>query len=103
MLAEGLASVDSKPIWILGVQMQFGLGGDPGSAGDRGNDLARPFPLLVAPDESASENRFLNPWIAGVEPFIRGQAGQFRAGAGSAWRPVVGPSRAEDEVPGIPA
>lgn len=83
--------------WIGGIKMIDALAVYPGATGDARDDPAvRKF--IEGTEEHGVENAGLTLGFTGFE-FSGGlEAGELRAGAGAAWRAVVGFSRAKHEV-----
>src|ERR1700740_3307353 len=88
---------DAETEWIPLIEQQRRIRvyvGTAANGGDHGGGAA----ALIARPGRAADDALLHPLLVFGELAVRGEAGELGAGAGAAWRAVVGVPRAEHEV-----
>src|SRR4051794_2921801 len=95
---------DAPAEGVAFIEEQSGFGIDECGAGNARSDLSGGAvqPAKTA-GECAAQNAFLNPGFVLVEFIIRGEAGEFGAGASAAGGAIISFAGALDEIAGVRA
>src|SRR5919199_1637489 len=93
------ATVYAPPERIVRIEHELAFERDVCRPGDAWPDV--PIFDHIAGLEAAADYTLLDPWLAGSELAVGGQASQLRAGARSTWRAVVRLARTEHEITGV--